>query len=85
MQCLLRCIYVQIDLFATFIYSHVYLLTIAIYLLTEKDLLFAIIYYLQLFIICNYLLIVFIYNVQVFVNYNYLLNAIIYLQSLFVN
>jgi hypothetical protein len=55
MQCLLRCIYVQLDLFATFIYSHVYLLTIAIYLLTEKDLLFAIIYYLQLFVNSIYL------------------------------
>jgi hypothetical protein len=52
MQCLLRCIYVQIDLFATFIYSHVYLLTIAIYLLTEKDLLFAKIIY---FIVYDFL------------------------------
>lgn len=43
MQCLLRCIYVQTDLLTTFICSHVYLLTIAIYLLTEKDLLFVII------------------------------------------
>jgi hypothetical protein len=55
MQCLLRCIYVQTDLFVTFIYSHVYLLTIAIYLLTEKHLLFAIIYYLQLFVNSIYL------------------------------
>lgn len=55
MQCLLRCIYVQTDLLTTFIYSHVYLLTIAIYLLTEKDLLFVFIYYLQLFVNSIYL------------------------------
>jgi len=55
MQCVLRCIYAQLDLFAIFIYSHVYLLTIAIYLLTKKDLLFAIIYYLQLFVNSIYL------------------------------
>jgi len=55
MQCLLRCIYVQIDLL-------LYLFVRIIYLLN------AVIYYLQRLVICNYLLKVFICNVQVFIN-----------------
>lgn len=66
MQCLLRCIYVLIDLFA-YLFIRIFINYCNLFI-NEKDLLFAIIYYLQLFVNSIYLQFPGICNFQVFVD-----------------